>query len=162
MHLQDEDYSSGRSQEDGANAWELAPDSDDIVVAEVIDERIDDRGSPESTDDDVAGADEHADGQVMTAAPADLAVSQEWHDIQATFVDDPRRAVRQAAEAADDALGALVATMQQQLTALTSPVGDAGQDTEQLRIALQRYRVIWQGAQDLGQRLPQADVAMRS
>ena len=36
-------------------------------------------------------------------------LSEQWHDIQAMFVDDPQGSVDRAAAAADDAVGALVA-----------------------------------------------------
>jgi hypothetical protein len=122
MHSQDQDYAAGSPREIDSPDGRPLPAGDDIVVAEVIDERPGDR--------------------------------QDWHDIQATFVDDPRGAVRRAAEATDTAIGNLAGRLQQ-MSALTAPAqSPSEQDTEQLRIALQHYRVVWQGIEDLGQRLP--------
>ncbi|MFB9530380.1 hypothetical protein [Nonomuraea roseola] len=63
-----------------------------------------------------------------------------WHDLQATFVDDPRQAVEQADQLVDEVVNALTSS----LTTRTSELGgrwkntDQG-DTEQLRLALRDY-----------------------
>jgi hypothetical protein len=88
-----------------------------------------------------------------SARPADL--SQQWHDIQAMFVDDPRGSVDLAAAAADAAVSALVQTLQQRQSALT-PAGSTSADpggTEQLREALRSYRIFCQSLTEIGQRL---------
>ena len=66
-----------------------------------------------------------------------------WHQIQATFVDDPRACVELAAGVVDDSVEALVASVRERQHALLSAWqrGDAG--TEELRVALQRYRTFW-------------------
>ena len=80
-----------------------------------------------------------ADGQA-----ADL--GQQWHDIQAMFVDDPRGSVELAVTAADAAISAVAETLHQRQAALTQ----AGADTEQLREALRNYRLFCQSLADLG------------
>ena len=90
-----------------------------------------------------------------SARPADL--SQQWHDIQAMFVDDPRGSVDLAAAAADAAVSALVQTLQQRQSALV-PAGRTSADpggTEQLREALRSYRIFCQSLTEIGQRLAQ-------
>ncbi|GAA3473294.1 hypothetical protein [Nonomuraea roseola] len=63
-----------------------------------------------------------------------------WHDLQATFVDDPRQAMEQADQLVDEVVNALTSS----LTTRTSELGgrwkntDQG-DTEQLRLALRDY-----------------------
>jgi len=69
------------------------------------------------------------------------AANRRWHDIQSTFVDDPRRAIADA--------DALVSQLVQQVTALFNAersqfeaLWDRGDQvsTEELRVGLQRYR----------------------
>jgi hypothetical protein len=90
-----------------------------------------------------------------TARPAEL--GQEWHDIQAMFVDDPRGSVDLAAAAADSAVSALLETLHQRQSALV-PAGTTSADpgsTEQLREALRSYRVFCQSLTEIGQRFAQ-------
>jgi hypothetical protein len=66
---------------------------------------------------------------------------ERWSDVQAGFVDDPRNAVQQAHGLVTELVDDLVQTFTRERTTLEqqwSAGGDA--DTEQLRIALQRYR----------------------
>ncbi|MEU4323684.1 hypothetical protein [Nonomuraea dietziae] len=63
-----------------------------------------------------------------------------WHDLQATFVDDPRQAMEQADQLVDEVVNALTSS----LTTRTSELGDRWKntdqgDTEQLRLALRDY-----------------------
>src|SRR5258708_37991716 len=90
-----------------------------------------------------------------TGQTADL--GQQWHDIQALFVDDPRGSVELAAAAADAAVRALVEKLHQRQAAFGS-AGSASTDpsgTEQLREALRGYRMFCQSLTDIGQRLVQ-------
>ncbi len=149
---------------DAQEAMEL---DDEIVVAEVVDE------SPDQsvTADAVTGAAASSAGSAPAAAmPADVdangadrGLSQHWRNIQATFVDDPSGAVRLAAEAADAALSALVGSLQERQSALLNTTGDmaSAHDTEQLRTALQEYRVFCHDIEAIGRRLPQPQAAAR-
>ena len=90
-----------------------------------------------------------------TQRPADL--GQQWHDIQAMFVDDPRGSVELAAAAADSAVSALMETLHQRQSAL-APTASTSADpggTEQLREALRSYRIFCQSLGEIGQRLAQ-------
>lgn len=87
--------------------------------------------------------------------PAEL--GQQWHDIQAMFVDDPRGSVELAAAAADSAVSALMETLHQRQSAL-APAGTSSADpggTEQLRAALRSYRIFCQSLTEIGQSLTQ-------
>ena len=64
-----------------------------------------------------------------------------WEDIQAGFVDQPRRAVEQADALVDEVMQQLARTFgdtRQELERQWAGGGEAG--TEELRVALQRYR----------------------
>lgn len=93
--------------------------------------------------------------------PADL--GQQWHDIQAMFVDDPHGSVELAAAAADAAVSALVETLHQRGSELAS-AGSTSADpggTEQLREALRSYRIFCQSLTEIGLRLAQPPAMTR-
>jgi hypothetical protein len=71
-----------------------------------------------------------------------------WHEIQATFVDDPRASIELAASLVDDRVEAFVMFVKDRQQALQSEwEGDAG--TEDLRMALQHYRALWNRLEDI-------------
>ena len=94
-------------------------------------------------------AEDAASGDLLAAdkRPADL--GEQWHDIQAMFVDDPRGSVQRAAAAADAAVSALAELLRERQAALF-PAGGASADTEQLRETLRSYRVLCQNLADVG------------
>jgi hypothetical protein len=127
---------------------------DDDDVEEVPGE--DEAGHADDADMAVStvGMTEPQDGSVLTVPARDEpALSQQWHDIQAMFVDDPRGSVERAAAAAHDAVSALVESVRQRMSAV--PAGDPG-DTEQLRSTLRSYRMFCQRVTDLDEELLQA------
>jgi hypothetical protein len=66
---------------------------------------------------------------------------QRWNDAQASFVDDPRNAVQQAHGLVTELVDELVQTFTRERTSLEQQWSAGGNaDTEQLRVALQRYR----------------------
>ena len=93
-------------------------------------------------------AEDVASGDLLAAdeRPADL--GEQWHDIQAMFVDDPRGSVQRAAAAADAAVSALAELLRERQAALF-PAGGASADTEQLRETLRSYRVLCQNLADV-------------
>ncbi|HEX4660821.1 MAG TPA: hypothetical protein VH307_25800 [Streptosporangiaceae bacterium] len=95
-----------------------------------------------------------ADAQTVPGIP-DL--SQRWHEIQATFVDDPRGSVELAAEAAEEAVASLVGVIKQRQESLLSASGQAasGGSTEQLRSTLQDYRTLCRSIEDFAGQLTQ-------
>ena len=118
----------------------------DIAAAgDEVEDRSGAQDRPEPDEVDLSDEAEHADER--DAHPPLLDDEQikrfrsDWHDIQATFVDEPRRTVERA--------DALVADLMQRLAADFASTRaeleaqwDRGEDvsTEDLRVALTRYR----------------------
>ena len=69
---------------------------------------------------------------------------QQWADVQTSFVDEPRRAVEQADELVAGAMKKIAETFADERASLERQ-WDSGADvsTEDLRIALQRYRTFF-------------------
>jgi hypothetical protein len=180
--LEDEDDDESLGDEDLARA---VPDDDDVVVerdvivAEVIDDpdELDADGTTETgvsddtalpsqtardTTDAVAGSAAASGGGAATPTAnagqehSGEQLSQQWHDIQAGFVDDPRGAVQMAAQAADAALTGLVNTLRDRQTTLGSAGTDgATDDTEILRSTLRELRQFCEDIERVGRELPQ-------
>ncbi len=131
------------------------------------DELPDDEMSDNELSDDMspAGPAAAAYGQFPAAATTGRAgqqgigaLGQQWHDIQAMFVDDPRGSVQLAAEAADAAVCSLVESLRERQNGMRPAAGSASSDpadTEQLRGALRTYRAFFETVRDLAQRLSQ-------
>lgn len=67
-----------------------------------------------------------------------------WGQAQSTFVDDPRQAVQEARELVEDVLGRLTHTFDDERQQLEATwVAGEEPSTEELRQALQRYRVFF-------------------
>jgi len=65
----------------------------------------------------------------------------EWDAVQIGFVDDPRKAVRQADELVASVMKTLAESFASQRIGIETDVGqDAQASTENLRVALRRYR----------------------
>jgi hypothetical protein len=145
----DDDAADDDAEDDDAEDDDAA-DDDVIVVAEVIDVS-EEPGT--ASQDPVASADPVvAAGQGQASAN----LSQQWHDIQARFVDDPADAVRLAAQATETAVTELVSVLQSRQSALTSgPASTDQPDTEQLRSILRECRTLCQDVAEMGRRLTQ-------
>ena len=75
--------------------------------------------------------------------PPDMAgdFRSRWDAVQIGFVDDPRKAVREADELVAQVMKNLADSFANERTRLESQMGqDGGASTEDLRVALQRYR----------------------
>lgn len=72
-----------------------------------------------------------------------------WHEIQATFVDDPRASIEQAAALVDDRVEAFVMYVKDRQQALHSEWEGDDAGTEDLRMALQHYRALWNRLEDI-------------
>jgi hypothetical protein len=68
-----------------------------------------------------------------------------WQHVQASFVDDPRTAVAEAADLVGHVAQALAGALRQRQARLREQwVGDDGEpDTERLRLTLQQYRAVF-------------------
>lgn len=95
-----------------------------------------------------------ATGGTRAADARSTDLGQQWHDIQAMFVDDPPGSVQRAAAAADAAVSALAEIMRERQAAL-SEAGGGSADTEQLRETLRSYRIFCQSLADVGWQLRQ-------
>jgi hypothetical protein len=70
---------------------------------------------------------------------------QRWDAVQIGFVDDPRQAVRSADELVAQVMKSLAETFAEQRSGIEAGVDRGGDaDTENLRVALQRYRSFFQ------------------
>jgi hypothetical protein len=72
-----------------------------------------------------------------------------WHEILAMFVDDPRSSVEQAAALADDRAEAFVSSVKELQDSLRSGWQRHDVQTEELRIALQQYRIFCNRLEEL-------------
>ncbi|MFN2450409.1 MAG: hypothetical protein ABR508_11590 [Candidatus Baltobacteraceae bacterium] len=80
------------------------------------------------------------DSGFMPSGRMDTLRSQ-WSDVQASFVDDPQRAVQQAHGLVTQIVDELTQTFSRERSTLEGQWSGGGQaDTEALRVALQRYR----------------------
>ncbi|MFF3864993.1 hypothetical protein [Micromonospora sp. NPDC001898] len=81
----------------------------------------------------------HEDATALFEPDAAQAFRDRWRDVQLRFVDDPKAAAGQAQSLVEEAIQALAAALAEQKNKL----GDwqqTGDDTEQLRVAVRRYR----------------------
>lgn len=68
-----------------------------------------------------------------------------WDQVQFSFVDDPKRAVREGDELVAQVMKSLAQTFSQERTRLEKELGqNDASSTENLRVALQRYRSFFQ------------------
>ncbi|MEV0386738.1 hypothetical protein [Nonomuraea sp. NPDC050643] len=80
-------------------------------------------------------------GSLLGSDPS--GVLERWHDLQASFVDDPREAVQRADSLMDEVMTAIRETLERRLGELREPWKNTDQDdteTERLRMALRAYR----------------------
>jgi hypothetical protein len=97
-------------------------------------------------------------GTVAPGLAASSGLSEQWHDIQAMFVDDPQGSVERAAQEAEAAVSALVESLRQRQAALVpSGTSTAPSDTEQLRAALRGYRLFCERLVGLEEQLPRSE-----
>jgi hypothetical protein len=93
-------------------------------------------GRPE----DVTGAALHGEQARMLSEDRSEDFGSRWDAVQTTFVDDPRRAVEQADGLVGDVLDEISRVFREQRADLEQRWADDSESTENLRVALQRYR----------------------
>ncbi len=82
-----------------------------------------------------------SEGKVeLMAADSRAQYRARWGDIQTGFIDDPTKAVRQADQLVADVMGHLAKTFAEEHGRLEERWSQGNEDTEHLRVALQRYR----------------------
>jgi hypothetical protein len=96
-------------------------------------------GDAEKTSTVTAPAPEPASASAADTDSIELDVR--WHEILAMFVDDPRSSVEQAAALAGNRAEAFVLSIKKQQDSLLSGWQRHDAETEELRIALQQYRI---------------------
>ena len=115
----------------------------DYVATGEIRERLQ-QNAPKREDKTRDNNREDAGGPLLSPESAqDL--RRQWDGVQASFVDDPRTAVKQADELVANAMDRLAESFKQQRSGLEQQ-WDRGEDvsTEDLRLALQKYRAFFQ------------------
>jgi hypothetical protein len=88
---------------------------------------------------DADGADDGGSVQVLAERQADDFRSR-WDGVQSNFVDRPRDAVEQADALVGDVLAEVSRVFRDQRSDLEQRWADDAESTEDLRVALQRYR----------------------
>lgn len=107
--------------------------------ANIAERRVDqqprtERGDLPLSRDDVALLPDEERGKLQTS----------WERVQVAFVDEPRQAVQQAHELVGQLVDALTRSFEQQRDTLESSWSSGGDvSTEDLRLALQRYRSLF-------------------
>ena len=120
--------------------------NDKLTTADLAASEEADRPVARDTDADDTRSDEahdaHSDdvGPLMPAEDAERFRSR-WHELQASFVDEPRRVVEQADELVAELMRQLAQTFAEERRGLEDQ-WSRGDDvsTEDLRVALTRYR----------------------
>jgi hypothetical protein len=74
---------------------------------------------------------------------------ERWSEILATFVDDPRGAVKMAQDTVDAAIDEFVTSVRARQQDLESSWHSTETDTERLRVALRDYRRLWHQVREL-------------
>jgi hypothetical protein len=100
---------------------------------------------------DPLSASADAAAPVQPDSPGGGAAGDRWSEIQATFVDDPRRSVTEAAGMVDAAISGFIDAVRERQESLASLWQDQGAGTEELRVALQEYRTFWTSVAELPQ-----------
>jgi len=93
------------------------------------------RGSFDAQEDDTP------EGTPLLSEQEAAELRNQWHDIQGSFVDEPRKAVEQADNLVAVAMKRLAETFADERSKLEAQWDRQGSvSTEELRIAMQRYR----------------------
>jgi hypothetical protein len=115
-------------------------------------------GHPDVTAVGSTGEEQGVAGTAPAAPPAadSARPGTRWPEIQAMFVDDPRSCLELAAGLVDDSVEALVASVRAQQQSLLHTWQRGQSDdpgTEEIRTAVQRYRIFWNRLEDFSRDL---------
>jgi len=157
-----EDYTGDRTAEvpgqDRADFREPGTDGDDQTLstadlASAGRHDADDTATPDESGGDVESpAESGGDVETPAASGGDVETPElideekvtgfrdRWQNVQTGFVDDPKQAVRQADELVAAVISALATTFAEHKSELESQWQQGEPATEELRIALRRYR----------------------
>jgi hypothetical protein len=121
----------GNGRTDGIAVVEPRPELEEPVES----------GDHESSALDRHLAQAHAEGKVeLMAGDSRKQYRARWDAIQTGFVDDPAEAVREADHLVADVMEHLATTFAEERGRLEERWSQGNEDTEHLRVALQRYR----------------------
>lgn len=84
-----------------------------------------------------------ADGNTLITAERSADYRARWKAVQGDFIDEPRKAVTDADSMVGEVLDQLAQTFHQQRRSLEEDWADDKSTTEELRIALRRYRTFF-------------------
>jgi len=140
----DERATMAEDESTSRNGEERAPMPDDGGATAADDEPLSTADLVRDADgaDDVEDrADEPVEREPLFAGDDAERFRSRWQEVQAGFVDEPQRAVKDADSLVAELMQRLAETFSQERTNLESQ-WDSGDDasTEDLRVALQRYR----------------------
>ena len=131
MSREDDRHLNPLSTADLAGAGERQPEHPAAVPGQQMQQRAMDRR------DEALAA--------LFLAPVAEDFRRRWDAVQIGFVDDPRQAVRSADELVAQVMKSLAETFAEQRAGIEAGVDRGDQaDTENLRVALQRYRSFFQ------------------
>ena len=87
---------------------------------------------------------EHDDAELLFSADDRIRFGRRWRDIQSCFIDDPRQAVDSADTLVVDMMDHIGDRIAAHRSALTRQRdGEGTADTEDLRLAIRRYRALF-------------------
>jgi hypothetical protein len=153
--LTDADEAMEADQAAGADAEVVVVTADADVVA--YDPAAASASPADTASPAGAGSSTEADTPVGAGAAAgagpsvDAAAGNQWSDILAMFVDDPRGSVAEASVMANEAIEAFIAAARDRQASLSASWQAPDADTERLRVALQDYRALWSSVTQLRQ-----------
>jgi hypothetical protein len=139
--LNDRTNAEGRANEDRMNEDRMNEDRPGPVLAE----RARSEGAQAGTAAETTNATHAADTAPLFPSNELEELRSRWNNIQTAFVDEPRRAVEQADGLVASAMKRLAEVFAQERSKLEQQ-WDRGDNvsTEDLRVALQRYRAFFQ------------------
>jgi hypothetical protein len=117
-----------------------------IQTAEILDDRDDERDDERTqaiTIEPQEHRDEHPEAPYLSGQ-TDAQASQRWREVQAEFVDDPRKSVAKAHELVSDLVQQIVDAFSRERDGLERQWAEGDKvSTEDLRVCLQRYRTFF-------------------
>jgi hypothetical protein len=124
-------HANGNGQPAGAVVAEPEPELEEPAASDAHESSALDRPLPEAS----------AEGTVeLMAVDSRKQYRARWDAIQTGFVDDPGEAVREADHLVADVMEHLATTFAEERGRLEERWSQGNEDTEHLRVALQRYR----------------------
>ncbi len=131
-----------------------APDAHNAAQTDKLaqaDEAVQAGQAPRADAEMVARNPAPAPAPATAASSVDAVAGQQWSEVLALFVDDPRGSVAEASALVDEAIDAFIATARERQASLAASWRAEDADTEQLRMALQEYRTFWTSVTQLPQ-----------